>query len=289
MKCEFLGRQYASPLWAASGTFGWGIEAWQGAFFPKALSSIVTKGVSPEGMNGAPHPRISEVNSSSLLLNAIGLQNPGVNYFIKNYLTEYRKHSVAVWVNVFADKIESFEKVVSEIVAHIKPEDKFLAGFELNVSCPNVDKGGSEFANDFKVMEALLQRLKKISGPFPLMVKMSPMTSAPVEFAKVCLESGASALSISNTLLGAQFEPEKNKWSLGRRYGGISGPALKPLSLRLIDQVASKVKIPISGIGGIQTAHDVREYLSAGATTVQIGTANFANPWIADQILSDLK
>jgi dihydroorotate dehydrogenase (NAD+) catalytic subunit len=284
---EFLGRKYHSPLWAASGTFGWGVEAWKGGFFPKAFSSFVTKGVSPQNMLGAPHPRIAEINGAGQMLNAIGLQNPGVDYFVKNYLAAYRKKNFPVWVNVFADRVEGFALVTKGIVQDLAKDENFVAGFELNVSCPNVDKGGSEFANDFSVMEKLLKELRSLTK-LPLMVKMSPMTALPVDFAKLCLDSGADAISISNTLLGGQFEPEKNRWSLGRKFGGVSGPALKALSLRLIDQVAAKVAIPICGIGGIQSARDVKEYLSAGAKLVQVGTANFANPWIADQILAEL-
>jgi dihydroorotate dehydrogenase (NAD+) catalytic subunit len=232
MKADFLGRNYKSPLWLASGTFGWGVEAWRGGFFPKGASALVTKGVSPLPMEGAPHPRIAEVNGAGQLLNAIGLQNSGVEGFVKNYLPFYQSKKFPIWVNVFAGNVEGFKSVVRKIIeSDPKAHATWLAGFELNVSCPNVDKGGSEFANDLEVISQLIRRLKKEITSIPLMVKMSPMSSAPVEFAKVCKESGADALSISNTLLGAQFEPEKNQWSLGRRFGGLSGPALKSLSL----------------------------------------------------------
>lgn len=289
MSVSFLGRNYKTPLWVASGTFGWGVEAFEGKYFAKAVSAFVSKGVSPLSMDGAPHPRIAEINGSRAMLNAIGLQNSGVDAVIKKYVPTWEKKDfpTPVWINVFAENVAGFVNVIQKF-KNINNHTNWLAGFELNVSCPNVDKGGAEFASDVIALEKLISESKKVAGNIPIMVKMSPLLAQPIEIAKVCEASGADALSLCNTLLSALPEPEKNTWSLGRKFGGLSGPALKPLSLRVLAQVASTVKIPLCGIGGIQTAHDVKEYLCAGATVVQIGTANFANPWICDEILTNL-
>jgi len=299
---EFLGRRYASPLWAASGTFGWGVEALDGGFFPrKGLGALVTKGVSPLPMHGAPQPRVAEVGAGIGLLNAIGLQNPGLDLFLAKYAARYEKGDlgVPVWVNAFADSLEGYVEVVSKIASYasagsVAARGQWLAGFELNVSCPNVKKGGLEFGSDPKGLETLVAACAKAAGRQPVMVKLSPLFPQVADLARACEAGGAKALSVANTLLGGFPEPEKIKpdgttaWSIGRRFGGMSGPALRPIALRMIDQIAKASPLPLCGIGGIQCAHDVREYLAAGATVVQVGTANFANPWICDEIARDL-
>ncbi len=289
---EFLKRQYKSPLWAASGTYGWGVEAVDGAFVPKrGLAALVTKGVSPKEMLGAPQSRIAEVGEGVGLLNAIGLQNPGVEKFLEKYASRYNRGDfpLPIWVNVFADSIAGYVFVVDEIRRFTENNKaQWLAGFELNVSCPNVDKGGAEFGAQPDILEKLVSSCVQAAGAIPTMVKLSPHASDIVAIAKACESAGAAALAISNTMPAGFPIPENNTWSLGRKFGGLSGPALRPISLRLVDLVANKVKLPICGIGGIQSAHDVREYLSAGAVVVQVGTAHFANPWICDEIFDGL-
>ncbi|NCN28592.1 dihydroorotate dehydrogenase [bacterium] len=286
MSVEFLGRTYKTPLWVASGTFGWGVEAYEGGYFAESIGAVVSKGVSPLPMDGAPHPRIAEVNGSCAVLNAIGLQNSGVDGVISKYVPIWagQDFPAPIWINVFAENVKGFTDVISKFVA-LEGNDHWLAGFELNVSCPNVDKGGAEFASDLEALKNLVSSSKKVASKFPLMVKMSPLLSSPGEVAKVCENSGADAISVSNTLLSALPEPETNKWSLGRRFGGMSGPALKPLSLRVLAQVREATKLPLCGIGGIRSKHDVQEYLCSGATVVQVGTANFSNPWVCDELL----
>ena len=293
MSVAFLGRTYASPLWLASGTYGWGFEAVDGGFFPRVgVGALVTKGVSPKPMKGAPQSRIAEVGHGVGLLNAIGLQNPGVDVFVSDYLPRYRNGDVPclIWVNVFADSLAGYVDVISKIRTHLVGQDgSWLAGFEVNVSCPNVDKGGAEFGSDPTVLADLVKNCVKASGPYPVMVKLSPLTHQGVALALACESAGAQALAISNTLLGGFPEPEKSRaagavWSLGRRFGGLSGPALKPVSLRMIAQIKEKCALPLCGIGGIATAHDFQEYFCAGASVVQVGTANFANPWICEDI-----
>lgn len=289
---EFLGVEYSSPLWAASGTFGWGLEALDGGFFPKrGLSSFVTKGVSPKPMLGAPQPRIAEVGHGTALLNAIGLQNPGLRAFLQSYVTRYDAEiPVPVWVNAFADSVDGFVEVIDGIRKYVTAKrSNWLAGFELNVSCPNVDKGGCEFGTSRELLEELVEAsVRAATARFPVMVKLSPHAADIVELAKACEGAGAAALSIANTFPAGFPIPETGGWALGRRFGGMSGPGLRPIALRLIDLVANKVKLPICGIGGIQSAHDVKEFLSAGAKVVQVGTAHFANPWICQEIVDHL-
>jgi dihydroorotate dehydrogenase (NAD+) catalytic subunit len=276
-------------LWAASGTFGWGFEAFEGGFFSDSLGAVVTKGVSPEPMNGAPHPRIAESGRGVAVVNAIGLQNPGLDLFLKNYWPRYGSpFPCPVWVNVLGGSIDGYKKVVSMIQERAQPLEA-LAGFELNVSCPNVDKGGAEFGEDPKVLAELVRVTVQAAGSIPVMVKLGPLSSRPEELAKIAEANGASAISISNTIPAGFPEPEKpGRWSLGRRSGGLSGPPLRLVSLRLVDRVASQVAIPICGIGGVYSTHDAREYFAAGARVIQIGTAHFINPWVASEIANGL-
>ncbi|MBS1985233.1 MAG: dihydroorotate dehydrogenase catalytic subunit [Bdellovibrionales bacterium] len=294
MSITFLGREYASPLWVASGTFGWGLEAVDGAFWPRGLSAVVTKGVSPDAMNGAPHPRVVESGHGVALLNAIGLQNPGLEGFLARYVVRYRKNEVPcpLWVNVLGSSIEGYARVVEKIALAGGP---WLAGFELNVSCPNVDKGGTEFGADGSTLRALVEACVRVAGGQPIMVKLSPAASDIVGLAQAAVDGGAAALSLVNTFPAGLPEVDKRDasgatvWSLGRRYGGLSGPALKPMALRLVDLVRSKSKVPLCGVGGIECARDVREFLAAGADVVQVGTANFANPWVVEDIARELE
>lgn len=290
----FLNQIYPSPLWAASGTYGWGVEAVDGAFLPaQGLGALVTKGVSPLPMAGAPQPRIAEVGHGLGLLNAIGLQNPGVTEFIHNYGQRYDRGDFPfpVWVNVFADSVAGFVHVIDEIRRHVlRKRSQWLAGFELNVSCPNVDKGGTEFGSQRNVLEKLVIDSVAAAGAYPVMVKLSPLSSDLVDTAKACADAGARAISVANTMPAGLpiVGSEKDEWALGRRFGGLSGPALKPIALRLVNLLATQTSLEICGVGGIQNVQDVKEFLSAGARVVQIGTAHFTNPWICEEIYAQL-
>jgi dihydroorotate dehydrogenase (NAD+) catalytic subunit len=249
-------------------------------------------------MWGAPQPRISEVGHGVGLLNAIGLQNPGLEGFLNSYFRRYEKGElpVPIWVNVFAGTLNGYVEVIEGILKSLKnPKPNWLAGFELNVSCPNVDKGGAEFGGDTATLEKLVRACVATAGPHPVMVKLSPLPSNPVDLAKASLGAGAQALSVANTLLAGFPEPEKRDaqgraaWVLGRRYGGLSGPALRPIALRILDQIANALPgTALCGGGGIQNAHDAQEFFAAGAQVVQVGTAHFANPWVCDEILASL-
>ena len=296
MKTQFLGRTYESPLWVASGTFGWGMEAREGAFWPKGLGALVTKGVSPLPMDGAPHPRIFESGHGVALLNAIGLQNPGLAGFLAKYAAYYDSGKLLcpVWVNVLGSSVEGYAQVVREICAHVTHSKKdWLAGFEINVSCPNVDKGGAEFGSDPVLLQALTRACVEAAGSIPVMVKLAPQNSDLLGMGLAAQQGGAAALSVANTMPAGVPEPEKSRpgnirWSLGRRFGGLSGPALRPIALRMVDLLVTKLKMPVCGIGGIESAHDVREFMAAGASVVQVGTANFANPWVVEEIANAL-
>ncbi len=297
---EFLGRHYSSPLWAASGTFGWGLEAVDGGYFPKVgLGAVLTKGVSPLEMLGAPQARIVEVGHGVGLINAIGLQNPGLKKFLSHYVNRYDQGDVPVpiWVNVFGSSLTDYVHVIRELRAHAqKNNSAWLAGFELNVSCPNVDKGGAEFGSSTELLGELVKNCVAASGPIPLIVKLSPHPYHAVDLALAAEANGAAALSLSNTLpaglpvvqAAGGTAAKTSAWLLGRKFGGLSGPALKAVSLRLTDLVANRVKIPLCGIGGIMNAFDAKEYFAAGAQVVQVGTAHFANPWICEEIFSEL-
>lgn len=290
----FLGLEYASPLWAASGTYGWGLEAVDGAFLPsKGLGALVTKGVSPLPMVGAPQPRVAELAGGIGMLNAIGLQNPGLAKFLSGYVARYDRGDfpLPIWVNVFADSIAGFVQVIDSLRRHVTSRrSPWLAGFELNVSCPNVDKGGTEFGAQRNVLEKLVAESVAAAGAFPVMVKLSPMSSDPVDLAKACADAGARALSVANTMpAGFPILDRENTWALGRRFGGMSGPALKPIALRLVNLLATQTSLEICGVGGIQNAQDAREFFSAGARVVQVGTAHFAQPWICEDIYAELQ
>lgn len=296
MKTTFLGREYASPLWVASGTFGWGMEAREGGFWPKGLGAVVTKGVSPAPMDGAPHPRIFESGHGTALLNAIGLQNPGLTGFLAKYAAYYDTNALGcpVWVNVLGTSIEGYSQVIRGVREHAEQKkSSWLAGFEINVSCPNVDKGGAEFGSDPALLESLVKACVVAAGTQPVMAKLSPQSSDAVGLARAVEQGGAAAISVVNTMPAGVPEPEKRnaagvRWSLGRRYGGLSGPGLRPIALRMVDVIRAKSSLPICGIGGIENAHDVAEFLAAGASVVQVGTANFANPWVVEEIFDAL-
>ena len=285
IRVEFAGRSYKSPLWIAAGTFGWGVEALDGGYFPsQGAGAYVSKGVSDDAMLGAPQPRVAEVGEGIGFLNAIGLQNPGVQTFSQKYLPRYFKQELGIpcWINVLGKSEASYAIVLERVIETLGTfsKESGVAGFEINVSCPNVDHGGAEFGSNSHVCESLVSRLVKISQGWPLMIKLSPAADQIQDVARACEASGATALSLCNTM------PALLPQTLGRKGGGLSGPALRPLSLRAVELISRTVKLPVCGVGGISKAQHVHEYFSAGAKVVQIGTAHLANPWICDQIFA---
>jgi len=269
-----------NPIMTASGTFGYGEE-----FKPfvdlVTLGGIVVKGISLEPRPGNPPPRIVETEAG--MLNAIGLQNVGVEKFIEAKIPMLKKLNTKVVVNVLGDSVDDYAQIASKL----DPYDDIHA-IEVNISCPNVKKGGVAFGT-VPEMAAKVTRAVKDNTTKPVMIKLSPNVTDITRMALAVEDAGADSISLINTLIGMAIDVESRKPMLANVIGGLSGPAIKPVALRMVYQVAKAVKIPVIGIGGISSINDVLEFLIAGATAVQIGTANFINPAISGQLVTDLE
>ncbi|HEY4119031.1 MAG TPA: dihydroorotate dehydrogenase [Byssovorax sp.] len=269
----------ANPVLTASGTFGYALEYDQ--FFDVAtLGGICTKGLSLEPRHGNPPARICETPAG--MLNAIGLANVGVEAFCVDKLPKLRARGVTVIANVFATTIEDFVKLARRLDG-----EAGVAALELNVSCPNVDKGGLEFGVD-PVAAASVTAAVRAATNLPVWVKMSPEAGNIKRVGQACEEAGADALTAINTIRGLSIDARTGKARLANKTGGLSGPALKPIALRIVWELARSVSIPIIGIGGIATADDAIEFMLAGATAVQVGTASFADPLASKKVLDGL-
>ncbi|PID41439.1 MAG: dihydroorotate dehydrogenase B catalytic subunit [Proteobacteria bacterium] len=268
-----------NPVITASGTFGYARE-FEKLVNLHRLGAVVVKGISLLPRSGNPPPRI--VETSCGMLNAIGLQNVGVTRFIKEKMPYLRQINVPVIVNILGDTIEEYR----EITEQLAPVDG-IAALEVNISCPNVKKGGVAFGTDPK-MAAAVTRAVKDAASVPVMVKLSPNVSDITEIARAVEAGGADSLSLINTLIGMVIDLEKRRPVLANVIGGLSGPAVKPVALRMVYQVARVVTIPVIGIGGIDSAEDALEFMLAGATAVQVGTANFINPRVAEDIVEGM-
>ena len=274
-----LGRlQLKNPILVASGTFGYAREMAGLVDFSK-LGGIIPKTVTQQPRIGNPPPRTVETPSG--MLNAIGLDNDGIDYFVAEHLPYLRTLPSAIIANIAGKTEDEFVAMAQKI-----GREPGLAGLELNLSCPNVS-GGVDFAIDPKVTERVLKGVRAVC-PLPLIAKLTPNVTDVVPIAQAAVDGGADAVSLVNTFVGMAIDWRKRKPILGNVTGGLSGPAIKPLALRLVWRVATKVRVPVIGIGGISTIDDVMEFLVAGATAVQIGTANFFNPkgamLLADQL-----
>lgn len=270
----------ANPIIAASGTFGYGVE-FAHLVDLNALGGFVVKGLSLEPMTGAPAPRLCETPSG--MLNAVGLQNIGVRSFVQEKLPSLRGYRTPVVANVFGHSVREYTEV-----ARILEDAEGLAAYELNVSCPNTARGGIEFGGDPGVLAEVVKAVRAVSKR-PVWVKLSPNVTDIRPFARVAEEMGATAITVANTYQGMSVDIRTRKSRLGRATGGLSGPAIRPLSLRLVHEASREVKIPVIGLGGIETAEHVVEYLMVGASAVQVGTANFADPRACERIICDLK
>jgi dihydroorotate dehydrogenase (NAD+) catalytic subunit len=272
--------RFANPIIAASGTFGYGIE-FAHLVDLNRLGGIVVKGLSLEPLEGAPAPRICETAGG--MLNAIGLQNVGVRAFVAEKLPQLRKFHTHIIANVFGHTVEEY----SEVIRVLEGEEG-LAAYELNVSCPNTDAGGAYFGVDPEMTAKVVAAARRVSKR-PLWVKLSPNVTDIKVIALAAEEAGADALTIANTYPAMSVDFRTGKSRLGRSSGGLSGPAIKPLTLRLVHEAFGAVRIPILGLGGIKCAEDVLEYITVGAAAVQIGTAHFADPKASCEILDDLE
>jgi dihydroorotate dehydrogenase (NAD+) catalytic subunit len=268
-----------NPILAASGTFGYGTE-YSGLLDVQALGAIVSKGVTYRRRRGAPMPRIAETPAG--MLNAIGLQNPGIKGVIAKYPPIWSKWSVPVIVNLAGDSVGEFAEM-----AAILDEVSGVAGLELNVSCPNVDAGGMFFGTDPDLAAEVTAAVRAATS-LPVIVKLTPNVTDIVTIARAVVDAGADALSLINTLLGMAIDIRRRRPVLGNLTGGLSGPAVKPVAVRMVYQVAAAVDVPIIGLGGITTLEDALEFFMAGATAVQVGTATFTNPATMSNILEGL-
>ncbi|HPD60370.1 MAG TPA: dihydroorotate dehydrogenase, partial [Thermodesulfobacteriota bacterium] len=261
-------------------TFGYGLE-----FSPwldlNELGGIVVKGLSLKPYPGNPPPRIMETTGG--MLNSIGLQNIGVDAFIKEKLPLLRNYDAAIFVNIFGNTIEEYVRIVRRL-----SEIEGIAGLEVNISCPNIKKGGMSFGKEPKQAGLLTKRIRKATH-LPLMVKLTPQASDIIEVAKSVEREGADIISLVNTFLGMAIDVDTATPLLSTITGGLSGPAIKPIALRMVWEVAQKVSIPVVGLGGIASYRDALEFMLAGAQAVQVGTANFVNPAICTEIIHGIK
>ncbi|MCF8025525.1 MAG: dihydroorotate dehydrogenase [Desulfobacteraceae bacterium] len=276
---EIGGIHLKNPVMTASGTFGYGLEFAELVDL-NSLGGIVVKGLSLKPAAGNSPPRI--VETASGMLNAIGLENIGIDSFIRDKLPGLGAYDTPVFVNIYAETVEKYAELASRI-----DTVEQIAGIEVNISCPNVRAGGVVFGVDpeaaGRVVEAVRQRTEK-----PVMVKLSPNVSDIAGMAQRVEEAGADAVSLINTITAMAVDINTRRPRLGNITGGLSGPAIKPVALRMVWQAACAVRIPVVGIGGIMTTEDVLEFMIAGATAVQIGTANFVNPRVSMEIIDGL-
>jgi dihydroorotate dehydrogenase (NAD+) catalytic subunit len=269
-----------NPILAASGTFGYGLE-FAHLVNLEALGGFVTKGLSREPMEGATAPRVCETPSG--MLNAVGLQNVGVKAFVAEKLPLLRKIDTAVVVNVFGYALEDYVEVIRTLEG-----EEGLAAYELNISCPNVKKGGMQFGSDPGLVSEVVGAARKAASKRPLWVKLSPLVTDIGLIAKAAVEAGADALTVANTYPAMAIDSRTGKSRLGNNTGGLSGPAIKPITLRLVWETFRAVNAPIIGLGGVESVADVLDYLSVGATSVQVGTASFTDPRASERLAQEL-
>lgn len=273
------GVELKNPVMTASGTFGSGAEYSEFVDLNK-LGAVVTKGVANVPWPGNPTPRVAETASG--MLNAIGLQNPGIDVFCERDIPFLKKYDTKIIVNVCGKSTEDYCEVVERL------ENEPVDLLEINVSCPNVKEGGIAFGQDPKALEAITKEVKKYAKQ-PIIMKLSPNVTDITEMAKAAEAGGADILSLINTLIGMKIDIYKKTFALANKTGGMSGPAVKPVAVRMVYQVAQAVKLPIIGMGGISTAEDALEFILAGASAVSVGTANFFNPYAAEEVVRGIE
>jgi dihydroorotate dehydrogenase (NAD+) catalytic subunit len=270
----------SNPIIAASGTFGYGVEFAHLVNLDR-LGGIVVKGLSLEPIEGAPAPRLCETPSG--MLNAVGLQNVGVRAFVKDKLPALRAFRTAVIANVFGCTVDEYAAVIG-----VLEDAEGLAAYELNISCPNTAHGGVQFGSDPRMVSEVVANARRASKR-PLWVKLSPNVTDIGIIARAAEEAGADALTVANTYQAMSVDIETRKSRLGRVKGGLSGPAIRPITLRLVYEASRSVKIPIVGLGGIEKPEDALEYMIVGASAVQVGTANFSDPLACEKIADGLE
>jgi dihydroorotate dehydrogenase (NAD+) catalytic subunit len=270
-----------NPIIAASGTFGYGLE-FAHLVDLTAIGGFVTKGLSLNPIQGSPAPRLCHTPSG--MLNAVGLQNVGVRAFVTEKLPVLRKYVTPVLVNIFGYSLEEYAEVI-----RILEDAPGLAAYELNISCPNVKEGGIQFGSDPAMVSQVVGLARRATVSRPLWVKLSPLVTDIRVIAKAAEEAGADGLTVANTYPAMSIDVKTRRSRLGCPTGGLSGPAIRPITLRLVWEASKAVKIPIIGLGGIETVDDVLEYLSVGAAAVQMGTASFVRPGAIGALASELQ
>lgn len=276
---NIAGVEFKNPVMTASGTFGSGMEYSQFVDLNK-LGAVVTKGVASVPWPGNPTPRIAETHGG--MLNAIGLQNPGIDVFVKRDIPFLKQYDTKIIVNVCGKTTEEYLDVVEKL------SDEPVDMLEINISCPNVKEGGIGFGQDAKTAYAITKEIKKIAKQ-PVIMKLSPNVTDITVMAKAVEDAGADAVSLINTLTGMKIDINRQNFALANKTGGLSGPAIKPIAVRMVNQVANAVKIPIIGMGGIANYEDAVEFILAGATAISVGTANFFNPYTTVEIVDGIE
>lgn len=278
-KVNLAGVELKNPVMTASGTFGSGAE--YSEFYDLGeLGAVVTKGVANVPWPGNPTPRIAETYGG--MINAIGLQNPGIDVFCERDIPFLKKYDTKIIVNVCGKTTEDYCQVVDRLA------DEDVDMLEINISCPNVKEGGIAFGQDPKAVEAITKEVKKRAKQ-PVIMKLSPNVTDITEMARAAEAGGADVLSLINTLTGMKIDIHRRTFAVANKTGGMSGPAVKPVAVRMVYQVANAVKVPIIGMGGIATADDAMEFILAGATAVSVGTANFFNPYAARDVAKGIE
>lgn len=271
--------ELANPVMTASGTFGYARE-FENLMNLHRLGAVIVKGISLHPREGNPPPRI--VETACGMLNAIGLQNVGVNRFVDEKMTYLQGLNIPVIVNILGDSLAEYEEITARLLGV-----PGVAGIEVNISCPNVKKGGVAFGTDPAMACSVTEAVKR-KADVPVMVKLSPNVTDIGLIARAVEDGGADSISLINTLIGMAIDLKTRRPALANVIGGLSGPAIKPVALRLVYEVAKVVSVPIIGIGGIESAEDALEFMVAGATAVQIGTANFVNPRVSEEVVDGI-
>jgi dihydroorotate dehydrogenase (NAD+) catalytic subunit len=269
-----------NPVIAASGTFGYGLEYTEFLDL-NDLGGFSTKGLSINPKTGNPVPRVIETSSG--MLNAIGLENIGLQVFLSDKLPQLKNYKTRIIVNFFGDTIQQYVEMASAL-----SKEERIDALEMNVSCPNVEVGGLQFSSDPTVLRQLVEATRKATDKF-LIVKLSPNVTDITVLARAAEDAGADALSVCNTFVGMNLDLESGKPYLANRTGGLSGPAIKPLALNLVYQTVRAVKIPVIGIGGIASSEDALEFLMVGAKAIQIGTANYIDPTVSVKVVRGIR
>ena len=279
-----LGKfKIANPVMTASGTFGYGFE-YKDYYDLKELGAVVVKGIATKPSHGNPTPRVAEVASG--MLNAIGLQGPGVDKFLNGaeYMPFLRTSGATVIVNIWGKSIEEY----CDVAARLDAESEGIAALEINISCPNIKEGGVAFGTDLKLAHKVVSEIRKVTT-LPLITKLSPNVTCIADFARAVVDAGSDMVSLINTLTGMAINIETRRPYIANMTGGLSGPAIKPVAVRMVYEVAQAVKVPIIGMGGIMTGDDAVEFLLAGASAVAVGTAIFVDPYAPIKVIKGIE